>query len=298
MAFALRKAAKEDAEAIGALLFAAFDSLDRQHGQRPFYASEASAMAGAHAMLARSDAFGVVAVGEADNALLGAAFAQRIGVRGGAESVLGIGPVGVAPDAQSRGLGRALLHGVGAHTALRARMTQDAFNNASLTLYLSCGFEFAAPLAFLSRSRAQTADTPSSPPAVAGLRVARETVADDAHAAARLHARLLGFRRPTPFDALVVRNAAGECVAYVQRAAAYPHGCAESFEAHLCAIDAWCAALPEAASLEIAVPCTRSRTLLALRKRRFRQVRPVNLLLRGDWSAHCDTEFYLSTASY
>ena len=290
----LRPATTADAAAIGQLMFEAFAALDRAAGQPFFYGSLADALSEIDAMLARSDASGIVAVA-VDQQMLGAIFVQDITVAGSPEEgvTVGVGPLAVAPGAQMRGIGRALLEASDASGAARARLTQDAFNNRSLCLYLSLGFRFTAPLAFLSRAAGAIEPVEWDP----GMVCSAELVQDHGHDASLLHASLLGFVRPVPFSALVVRLEGGTILGYIEDNPSYPHGCATSVSViHKLIVNlvgrhseaAVCVGAPFDGDAQLA---------LGLRRVGFVQVRPVNLMLRGNFQPS-KTTAYLTTSEY
>jgi predicted N-acetyltransferase YhbS len=315
--FAIRAAAAADAAAIGTLFFDAFDTLDRASGQPPFVSSVAASIVGAELMLARADACGFVAVRAHDHRIIGASFEQRMGgdvdaVTGvGGRSTLGLGPVAVHPDVQLGGVGRALLDAGEACTAAagRGRLTQDAFNNQSLCLYLSYGFHFAAPLSFISRPAGvvgggtAAADAGSPPPSVVvewppTVSWQCEMVSERNHGASKLHLELLGFVRPLPFTALVARAVGnGDVIGYIEDKPSYPHGCSRATAVLQLLIEQLVVEHPTTA-VNVGVPFDGSaQLLLALRRQGFAQVRPVNLLVRGDFPPP-QTEAYLSSSSY
>lgn len=81
-------------------------------------------------------------VAETDNQVVGHVALSPVTVEGGTGPWLGLGPVGVAPAAQRRGLGRALVRGaVGAAEALGAAAV---FVLGRSSYYASLGFEDAA----------------------------------------------------------------------------------------------------------------------------------------------------------
>jgi GNAT superfamily N-acetyltransferase len=133
---------------------------------------------------------GVVA--EIDGRIVGSNFLDERG------PVRGVGPITVDPEAQGRGVGRALMHAVldRAEGAVGVRLLQDAFNTGSLSLYASMGFDVAEPVALLrGRPRDDGVD---------GTEV-RPLRQSDLAAAEELHVRVHGFERTRELqDALAV----------------------------------------------------------------------------------------------
>ena len=137
----IRSVTTADAELIGPVLYKAFCGIADQHNFPHDFPSEEVATQMAGMCVHNPHMVGFVA--EAENGeFLGSNFLWRH------NSIAGVGPITVAPDAQSKGAGRALMQAVidAGKNAPGIRLVQDAFNTASLSLYASLGFEVVEPL--------------------------------------------------------------------------------------------------------------------------------------------------------
>jgi GNAT superfamily N-acetyltransferase len=137
--------AESDVEACGRILQAAFLDVARRHGfvATDFQPLEA-AVRSARSFFADPTQFSCVA--ELDGRVVGMGGLREW------DAIRGVGPIAVDPAAQGRGVGRAVMEAVldRARGAAGARLLQDAFNRASLSLYAALGFAAKEPLALLS----------------------------------------------------------------------------------------------------------------------------------------------------
>ena len=155
-AITIRTATPADAEACGEIAYRAFQTpADRHNFSRP-YPSAGVATGLLSRVLANPGFYGVVA--ELDSRIVGSNFADR------RSSNAGIGPITVDPEAQSRGIGRTLMQAALDHLTARKfagiRLVQAAFNNHSLCLYATMGFQVREPLSVMqgpAKSRPQSA---------------------------------------------------------------------------------------------------------------------------------------------
>jgi predicted N-acetyltransferase YhbS len=144
----IRTARIEDATACGRVLFEAFRALaDLHHFERDFPSVEVGeAVAGM--LLANPTSRGFVA--EDHGVIVGCNFVDIGGL------VAGIGPFAVDPGAQTRGIGRSLMHAAmeeaTASNPAGTRFAQAAYNNTSLCLYTKLGFQAKAPLSVMQGS--------------------------------------------------------------------------------------------------------------------------------------------------
>ena len=137
----VREVEAEDTDACARICFEAFAGIHDHHRfPRDFPVLEAAA--GIMGIwIPHPSIWGVVA--ELDGTIVGSNFLdERAPIRA-------VGPITVAPEAQGAGVGRALMEaalerGAGAPGT---RLTQDAFNMRSLSLYESLGFDVREPLA-------------------------------------------------------------------------------------------------------------------------------------------------------
>lgn len=179
-----------DIERAGHVLVTAFNQVFQEHGfVSPFPSLESGRQLVA-TYLSQAETFGTV-VEDDRGQLTAIAFAH---VRG---KTAGIGPVAVAPHVQGRRVGRVLMEALmaGAPGVDSFRLTQDAFNNVSFSLYARLGFVVRDVALALERA-------PASPPSTPAEGIRRITSADIA-AAIELDAQLTGVRRPVDFVTLM-----------------------------------------------------------------------------------------------
>lgn len=145
MASTIRRATPEDAPECGRILYAAFQTLADHHNfPRDFPSVEAAT--GVFSMLVANRGFcGLVAV--EDSRIAGSNFVDL------RSPIAGIGPISIDPQAQNRGVGRALMEAVIAEAEARKaagiRLVQSAYHNRSLCLYTKLGFATREPLSLL-----------------------------------------------------------------------------------------------------------------------------------------------------
>ena len=141
---AIREAEPADAEACAQICFDAFGAIQDQHRfPRDFPVLEAATgLMGA--WIPHPSIWGIVA--ELDGRIVGSNFLDE------RDEVRAVGPITVAPEAQNLGVGRRLMEAVieRADGAPGIRLTQDAFNLQSLSLYESLGFDVKEPVAVIA----------------------------------------------------------------------------------------------------------------------------------------------------
>jgi GNAT superfamily N-acetyltransferase len=134
----IRRPLPTDGDALGDVIFRAFDGVAREFSYRSTFPDAAAGIAEAARLLASRRFFGYVAT--ARGRVIGGAFAMQ------GNDVAGIGPIVVRPDAQGRGVGRALIRALMSDVRRRgyaqARLQQDAPNVRSMTLYATEGFDY------------------------------------------------------------------------------------------------------------------------------------------------------------
>jgi predicted N-acetyltransferase YhbS len=141
-AFTLRPTTPEDAETCAGIIFRAFRRISAARGFPSDFATEADALGLARAFIGDPAIFGVVAV--RDGRILGSNFLSE------ADPVRAVGPIAVAPEFQSGGLGRRLMCAVMQRAGnAPVRLVQAAYNTTSVSLYASLGFEVKEPLLHL-----------------------------------------------------------------------------------------------------------------------------------------------------
>jgi predicted N-acetyltransferase YhbS len=136
----IRSASLDDAHQIGAIIYESFKAISEQHGYQQDFASCEEAVSLAVSLIKSSQIYGVVAC--VDEEIIGSNFLDE------RQLVKGLGPISVASHAQKKGVGRTLMlaaiNHAGGNSAIR--LTQAAFNLASLSLYSSLGFIVREPL--------------------------------------------------------------------------------------------------------------------------------------------------------
>jgi predicted N-acetyltransferase YhbS len=124
----------DDAPVVGAIMAGAFNDVFQRHGfPPPFPSVEAGRqLAALYAVYPETQGF----VAERNGSVVGSGF---VNVRG---DKAGIGPVTVEPGAQGSGAGRAIMYRLleESRHCSSIRLTQDAFNNVSFSLYSKLGF--------------------------------------------------------------------------------------------------------------------------------------------------------------
>ena len=143
MNLTLRPGKNTDAQPCGEICFNAFTAIARQHNFTPDIPSAEMAAGFLAWLLARPDAYAVVA--EVDGKIVGSNFLWE------SDTIAGVGPITIDPANQNGGVGRALMENVLARAAGRkfagVRLVQAAYHNRSLSLYTKLGFEVREPLA-------------------------------------------------------------------------------------------------------------------------------------------------------
>ena len=144
----IRPVRMKDAAECGRIIYTAFNDIADRHGfSRPFPSPEVATRL-ATMRLTNPGFYGVVAE-EVEN-IIGSSF---IYLR---SPVTGISPVTLDPAAQNRHIGRSLMRAVMDHAAVQKkpaiRLVQAAYNNGSLCLYTTLGFQTRAPLSVMQGS--------------------------------------------------------------------------------------------------------------------------------------------------
>jgi predicted N-acetyltransferase YhbS len=177
-----RPARQDDAQACGAICFAAFRAIAEQHNFPPDFPSADVAAALLSNLIADPNVYSVVA--ERDGHVLGSNFLWEHSI------IAGIGPITVDPAAQNSHVGRLLMNDALDRARERGfagvRLVQAAYHQRSLSLYTKLGFDAREPLSVL-QGRAIGLRTAAFP-----VRAARAT---DLDACNRLMLRVHGHER-------------------------------------------------------------------------------------------------------
>ena len=222
-AVTLRPARPEDAPECARIIFEAFKNIHDRHQFRRDFESVEQALGLAEMFINHPSFYGVVA--ESGGRVVGSNFLDE------RSDVRGVGPITVDPTLQQKGVGRLLMRAVieRGRGARGVRLVQDSFNNLSLSLYATLGFDVREPLALLEGSPKADSNL------AAEVRPMRE---DDLAACAALCERVHGFSRAGELpDAIrhfnphvLVRD--GRVAAYSSAPTFWPlnHGVAETEE--------------------------------------------------------------------
>lgn len=138
----LRSARSEEAGTLGQICFDAFASIADAHNFPRDFPSPDVATGLMAMMLSREDIYSVVAV--ENGRVVGSNFLWQ------SDSVAGVGPITIDPQAQNTKIGRALMQDVITQSdrsgTLSVRLVQAAYHNRSLALYTKLGFDPVEPL--------------------------------------------------------------------------------------------------------------------------------------------------------
>jgi predicted N-acetyltransferase YhbS len=290
MNYRLRQPTASDKKQIGQLVFDAFASIDDRHAFARDFPSVDAAMQLADSAVGHAGVYGIVAERD-DGRIVACNFLDE------RNSVPGVGPVCVDPAMQGGGVGRAVMRAVLDRADKRSfssvRLVQDAFNLASLSLYASLEFDVKEPLA-------QMLGTPPPRKLSAGM-TARYMTAGDLQECAELCRRIHGFDRSAELaDALTTHHPVllerdGRVTGYLSAPSLYimNHAVAETDDDM---IDLLCGAAAMAGQLSFTVPTRNSRLFRWCLEQRIRIVKPMTLMVRGDY--HAPKGAWMPSVSY
>jgi len=141
----LRNTMLTDAPECGRICYDAFAALATHHGFVPDFPSVEVAVDAVAHLIEHPGFFSVVA--ERDGRIVGSNFLDERSM------IVGVGPITVDPEAQSAGIGRALMDAVLERSRERrvpgVRLLQSAYNNDSMSLYAKLGFDVREPFAMI-----------------------------------------------------------------------------------------------------------------------------------------------------
>jgi len=145
MPITIRPAETADAAVCGEIAYRAFQTLADYHSFPRPYPSAEVAVGLLSQLLVNPGFYGIVA--EREGRIVGSNFVDE------RASIAGIGPITVDPEVEARGIGRSLMQAVVGHLADRnvagIRLVQAAYNNRSLCLYTTMGFQTREPLSMM-----------------------------------------------------------------------------------------------------------------------------------------------------
>lgn len=139
----LREINTEDTNKIGEIIYEAFRSIGEKHNFPIDFPNIEAGRGMAEIVINNPDIYGVVA--EENGEIVGSNFLWE------QDEIVGVGPITIAPELQSNGVGRKLMQAVikRGKNAPGIRLVQDAFNSTSMSLYASLGFEVVEPLVLI-----------------------------------------------------------------------------------------------------------------------------------------------------
>jgi len=144
----IRRAKPEDAPACGQICYEAFTSLNLAYNFPPDLPEPGAALGLLSMMFSHPGFYCVVA--ELDGRIVGSNCLDE------RSAITGVGPITIDPNAQNRGIGRALMRAVVDRSRERncpgIRLVQAAFHNRSLSLYAKLGFDAVEPLSVMQGS--------------------------------------------------------------------------------------------------------------------------------------------------
>ncbi len=284
----LREARIEDTTVCGSILFDAFRSIAEKHNFPLDFPTTESARGMAEMVVNNSKVYGVVA--EKNGKIVGSNFLWEH------DEIKGVGPITIAPEVQSNGVGRKLMEAVieRGKNARGIRLVQDAFNSASLSLYASVGFEVVEPLVLMEGNLKE--------PEFAGDVEIRRIEENDFDGCADLCRRTHGFDRTNElrqtsgqFESFVALYE-GSVVGYASAPNIWQlnHAVAESFEDMKLTLAG--AAILSGKPLSFLLPTRQSELFRWCLKQGMRVVKPMTLMAMGEYEH--PKGFYLPSVLY
>jgi predicted N-acetyltransferase YhbS len=268
----LRAGTPADAPELGRICYEAFRSIAETHRYPPDFSSPAVSGKLLASFLKHPAFFHVVA--EEDGRIVGSNFLDE------RNAVFGVGPITVTPDAQNRGVGRALmeavLHRAEERGAPGTRLVQAGYHMRSLALYTKLGYDPREPLGCLQ------GPVPRSQVAGRSVRPAHDS---DLATCAALCRQVLGFdRRRELEDAIRARTATvvevdGRVTGYSTAVAFFGHQVGEANED----VEALIQQAPEIAGPGILVPLRNAELLRWALTSGLRIVQTMTLMSTGEY---------------
>ena len=273
MATTLRPGRPADAEPCGVICYEAFKTIAEKHGFPPDFPSAEAAIGLMSSLLARPDAYSVVA--EQDGRVIGSNFLWE------SPPIGGVGPITVDPTVQNAKVGRALMERVLERSRQQSfasvRLVQAAYHNRSLSLYTKLGFVAREPISILQGPRLR-AEIP-------GCSV-RPAIASDLDAANRLCVRVHGHARGQELAHAVAQGMAtvveraGRITGYATVIGFFGHAAAETNDD----LKALVAAAPAFLGLGFLLPTRNAEVLRWCLEQGLHVVQPMTLMSVGLYS--------------
>ena len=270
MKITLRDGIPADAESCGRIIYSAFTKIAETHAFPSDFPSPEAGVALANMLLAHPSFYGVVA--EREGRVIGSNFLDE------RSSLVGLGPITVAPDEQNGGAGRLLMEHALERCRTRGypgvRLLQAAYHNRSLALYASLGFEVREICAAVQGRQAQSNST---------VDVVRTATVDDVDECNRLCIRVHGHDRAGDLrdsisqgHAMLVERS-GRVTGYTTGISYFGHTIGESNED----LKALIAASPQYAGPGLILPLRNTELLRWCLENRLRIVHNLNLMTIG-----------------
>jgi GNAT superfamily N-acetyltransferase len=266
----LRAGGAEDAETCGLICYEAFDAIAGEHNFPPDFPSSEVAIGLLASLLARDDAYSVVA--EVDGRVVGSNFLWDNG------AVAGVGPITIDPAAQNAAIGRRLMEDVLRRAKERnvagVRLVQAAYHNRSLSLYTKLGFDAREPLSNLQG--------PAIAEEIAGYNV-RPATEEDLDACNTVALKVHGHDRGAELLGAIEQGTAavvehgGRITGYTTTVGFFGHTIGETNED----LKALIGAAPEFAGPGFLLPTRNSEVLRWCLERGLRIVQPMTLMSVG-----------------
>ena len=265
MPFIVRDAISSDQSATAEVIFGAFNKLDERHDVPPYMRTIEDGSIVASHLYGIPKIRGFVA--EENGEIVGIGFLHDIGDVG-----MGISPLAVAPSAQARGVGQAILDRM-IETAGGAsiRLLQDAFNNATLALYSRYGFVVREQI---------TCVTGKPGPKTSDLTITHDT--DSAGTSEALHHHVMGFNRPSFPTRPITAHRGANLAGFIAPGTEYPYAVADNEDTLIALISGLAVELD--APITAAIPAVHSQILRWMLDHDARVIRSMNLMVRGSYS--------------
>ena len=279
----IRPAQPDDVEDCGRIIHLAFSAIAERHGFPSDFPTKDDGVALARQRIGNPVFYAIVS--ETDGRVSGSCFMTE------RDPIRGIGTVSVDPGVQDGGNGRMLMEATveRGRDAAGMRLTQDAFNSASMSLYASVGFDIVEPLALIAgtlRGRPEP-----------GIEV-RQLTAAEVPACEALCVQVHGFPRSSEVMAAVdaqtghVAIRGGRVAAYTTAAIKRGHGVAESDDDMRALLLGVSAQAPSGISLLL--PTRQADLFRWCLREGLRVVKPLTLMARGAYQVPRGS-FYPST---
>jgi predicted N-acetyltransferase YhbS len=273
MNISMRPARADDARACGAICFAAFEAIARQHNFPPDFPSPEVAAELLSTLITDPHVYSVVA--EREGRVVGSNFLWEH------STIAGIGPITVELAAQNSQVGRMLMNDV-LHRARErrfagVRLVQAAYHQRSLSLYTKLGFAAREPLSVLQGPAIGIAI-----PAFA-VRTAREA---DLDACNRLALRVHGHERGKELFGAISQGTArvverdGRITGYATLIGFFGHAVAEANDD----LKALIAAAPSFAGPGFLLPTRNAELFRWCLANGLRVVQPMTLMSIGQYN--------------